>query len=82
MKKDTWLYIAIGLVVLVVGYEYMKGKSSSTTGTSVANSPNAPTFAVTSMGHEVTQPIPSNQLTPNEPGTSPIFNISGGPQYG
>jgi hypothetical protein len=82
MKKDTWTYAAIGAIILVVVYVYLKGKSNAATGTSVANSPNSPIYPVTSMGSQVTQLIPTNQVTPNEPGTAPIFNTSSGPQYG
>lgn len=82
-KKDTTTYVVIGGVVLVIAYIYYKGhKSTSTTATSVANSPNSPVFPVTSMGSQVTQLIPTNQVTPNEPGTAPILNVSGGYQYG
>lgn len=74
-NKTPWLIGALAVVVLFV---YLKGKSSINTATSVANSPNTPTFTVTSMGHSVNQHLPLGQITPNEPGTAPII----GGQYG
>jgi hypothetical protein len=73
----NWVLAGLGVVVV---YIYLKGRKGSTSyGTSVANATNTPTFTVTSMGHSVTQNIPANQVSPQEPGTAPLFNSG---QYG
>lgn len=81
--KDQKMWL-IGAGVIGVLYIYLKGKKSAspnTTATSVANATNTPTWPVTSKGSQVTQLIPTNQVTPNEPGTSAIINTNGGFQY-
>lgn len=74
MNKYLW----VGIAAVVVLFIYLKGKSTTSSATSVVNAPNTPTFTVTSMGHSVNQNLPLGQITPNEPGTAPII----GGQYG
>jgi hypothetical protein len=68
--KTPWI---IGGLIVVVLFVYLKGKSGTTSASSVVNAPNTPTFTVTSMGHSVNQNLPLGQITPNEPGTAPII---------
>lgn len=94
-QSNTWTQKAGGIpvwawgtgLVLIVVFIFLRGNSSNSTSTSqpssVVNSPLSPTNPVMSTGHTlVPQNLPTGQVTPNEPGTSPIISSNGSYQYG
>jgi hypothetical protein len=79
------LWVWLGALATLIAFFYRRGSSNSSTTASTATSvfaSNSPTATVTNMGHTVNQGLPIGQVTPNSPGTAPIFNDTGAPQYG